>query len=106
MNTASEKIRAYHHELTKKKVKTLAYGAFVFFTTLFLVMLCSGDRFNRYLAFFGLSGISNREGGVYADCSLPENSDVAYCRSKISPQESNWNKLKDGGSAPFSLHGD
>ena len=104
MVTASEKLRAYQNEISRKKLKTLIYGSFVLVTTVFLVMLCSGDRFNRYLGFFGITGIDNPEGGVYADCSLEANKDISYCQSRRSIQEQNWQKLQSGGSAPFTLY--
>lgn len=104
MTSAEEKLKAYETEIRRKRVRTALYGTFVFVTTIFVIMLCSGDRFNRYLAFFGISGISNQVGGVYADCSLEENKNNTYCQAKTDASNREWDRVTAGGRAPFTLY--
>lgn len=102
-SAARLKVEAYYSEIKRKKIVTTIMAFFVATITVLFAMMVSGDRFNSYLSFLGLSGISNPAGGVYADCALPQNESSPYCQDKKNAAEKSWNRLKSGGKTVFSL---
>lgn len=54
--------------------------------------------------FAGILGLTATEGGIYADCSKPENRSNPYCQPKESAVERDWKNLRGKGQhVPFSL---
>lgn len=105
--TASKKLAEYETELKRARTRNYIIGGIVAVFTIFFGMMLSGDRFAGVLSIFGLRPISNVIGGVYADCSDPENQDVSYCQKQRRGADKNWDSVsKSGGRAsPFSLGG-
>lgn len=102
--TAQQKVHEYYAELARRRLLTFLLSVLVMLVTVLLVMIFSGNRYDRYLNYFGLQGISNPAGGIYADCSKRENQNSPYCNSSKEMYEKKWNSLTRGGGAPpFSL---
>lgn len=54
--------------------------------------------------FAGILGLTASEGGIYADCSKPENRSNPYCQPKESAADKDWRNLRGKGqNVPFSL---
>ena len=78
-------------------------GLTVLFTTIFSMML-AGQAFAPVLNILGLKSLYVEEGGIYTDCSKPENRDVPFCQPKSGRAEQTWRSIgRNGSGAPFSL---
>ncbi|MCO6432302.1 MAG: hypothetical protein J5J00_15720 [Deltaproteobacteria bacterium] len=109
MTTASagkDRLEQFKAELRKARLRTLLSLTLVFFSTLLLIMLTSGDRFDHILHYLGLRGVWNEEGGVYADCSKPQNRSIPYCQPKSNDTQKTWNGIEKSGGRynPFTLY--
>lgn len=102
------KKEAFEAELKRKQIVTYTGYSVVGVVFVIIIMVLSGDTFSGILGIIGLQGVYNPQSGVYADCSKPENKNVAYCRPKLSQAERDWKDLARGGkkSTPFTLHND
>ncbi len=71
----------------------------------FLLLIVAGQRYTGVLSFIGTGGLHNEEGGVYTDCTKPENRHIAFCEPPETVRERTWQDLK-GKSKPlaFSLN--
>jgi hypothetical protein len=73
--------------------------------SVFLILAVFGPNASRFVPVPGLKRIHHKEGGVYADCSRPENKNNPYCRPKQTPAEDRWRDLtrSNGKPMPFRL---
>ena len=71
----------------------------------FVIILMGGERFDPILRFLGLGFYA--PGGVYADCSKPQNKNNSFCNRSNTNNDretSSWRDLKNSkGGAAFSL---
>jgi hypothetical protein len=100
------RVKEYEASLRAKRVQSTIGYACVAFLTVVLFMVLSGDTFQSFLSYLGLRGMYNAEKGVYADCSKPENSGVAYCAKRKPPTEQDWKRIRTSSDGPvFDLYG-
>ncbi len=70
-----------------------------------LITLAVLGQYFGFLGFLGLDWMVTKRGGVFADCSKPENAKFTQCQPKQSSADRDWNQVKGGGrSVPFTLH--
>jgi hypothetical protein len=105
--STNKRLKEFESERSRAKTRNLIIGSILFIFTIVFGMMLAGDRFAGILALVGLKPFYFVEGGAYADCSLPENQNIAHCSRGQREIEKNWNSISKGGgkSAPFSLSG-
>lgn len=102
---AYRRVKEYEAEVRAKRVQAALGYVLAALLTVLLFMVLSGDRFQVILRTLGLHGLYNPEKGVYADCSKPENRDVAFCNKKAPPVEHEWKRIRNGSDGPvFDLY--
>lgn len=95
----------YKLELKRKRMMNYVGYSVVGVLTLLMFMIFSGTFFDPFLRKFGLKAISNKQQGVYTDCSLPENKGQRYCQPTESESNKEWKDLgQPGKGAKFQLY--
>lgn len=99
---AKAALTKYYRELTRRRIgQVIGYTTILLLTTLLVMILC-GATFNSILGVIGLEGLANEFGGIYTDCSRPENRNHPACYRAPEETEKTWRGVTRKAS-PFQL---
>ena len=102
---AKQSLRRFESERRRERLRYTVSFSLVGAAALLLVMVVSGGAaFDAVLNAVGLPSLYNQEGGIFANCSLPENRDNDLCYPKQSVRGGSFGPAGNGKGG-FTLNG-